>query len=355
MKNRFLCLLFVVCTVISARANSTDSLALTPPMGWNSWNCFSCNINEKQIREIADLMVSTGMKDAGYEYLNIDDCWQVGRDNEGNILVDEKNFPSGIKALADYIHSKGLKFGIYSCAGTLTCAGRPGSRGYQFQDARTYAEWGVDYLKYDWCFDEGQNPQAAYKTMSDALTASGRPIVFSICEWGNSQPWTWAKGIGHLWRTTGDIINALLTMEENRSHFTMWCMLAAPLLAGNDIRKMDKETLGILTNKEVIAVNQDKLGKQGGRYMKVGEHEIWVKQLSNGEAAVCFFNRDEQPWNVETVLQKENLSFADVRFWEKEYKVRDLWKHKDIGSTKDKMQFDIPAHGVVLLKLTPKQ
>ena len=208
MKNRFLCLLFVVCTVISARANSTDSLALTPPMGWNSWNCFSCNINEKQIREIADLMVSTGMKDAGYEYLNIDDCWQVGRDNEGNILVDEKNFPSGIKALADYIHSKGLKFGIYSCAGTLTCAGRPGSRGYQFQDARTYAEWGVDYLKYDWCFDEGQNPQAAYKTMSDALKASGRPIVFSICEWGNSQPWTWAKGIGHLWRTTGDIINA---------------------------------------------------------------------------------------------------------------------------------------------------
>ena len=149
--------------------------------------------------------------------------------------------------------------------------------------------------------------------------------------------------------------SGVLTMEENRSHFTMWCMLAAPLLAGNDIRKMDKETLGILTNKEVIAVNQDKLGKQGGRYMKVGEHEIWVKQLSNGEAAVCFFNRDEQPWNVETVLQKENLSFADVRFWEKEYKVRDLWKHKDIGSTKDKMQFDIPAHGVVLLKLTPKQ
>ena len=195
--------------------------------------------------------------------------------------------------------------------GNADCAGRPGSRGYQFQDARTYAEWGVDYLKYDWCFDEGQNPQAAYKTMSDALKASGRPIVFSICEWGNSQPWTWAKGIGHLWRTTGDIINAfkginywggcgvveiidknadlhkyagpghwndpdmlqvgngVLTMEENRSHFTMWCMLAAPLLAGNDIRKMDKETLGILTNKEVIAVNQDKLGKQGGRYMKV--------------------------------------------------------------------------------------
>ena len=207
--NKFF-LIFLTCAFFSLhmRAESMDSLALTPPMGWNSWNCFSCNINEAQIREIADLMVSTGMRDAGYVYLNIDDCWQVARAEDGTILVDKKNFPSGIKALADYIHSKGLKFGVYSCAGSLTCAGRPGSRGYQFQDARTYAEWGVDYLKYDWCFDEGQSPQAAYKTMRDALNATGRPIVFSICEWGNSQPWKWAKGIGHLWRTTGDIINA---------------------------------------------------------------------------------------------------------------------------------------------------
>ena len=380
--NKFF-LIFLTCAFFSLhmRAESMDSLALTPPMGWNSWNCFSCNINEAQIREIADLMVSTGMRDAGYVYLNIDDCWQVARAEVGTILVDKKNFPSGIKALADY---------------TLTCAGRPGSRGYQFQDARTYAEWGVDYLKYDWCFDEGQSPQAAYKTMRDALNATGRPIVFSICEWGNSQPWKWAKGIGHLWRTTGDIINAfkgvnywggcgvveiidknadlypyagpghwndpdmlqvgngVLTMEENRSHFTMWCMLAAPLLAGNDLRNMDAETLEILTNKEAIGVNQDRLGKQGVRYMKIDEHEIWVKQLSSGEAAVCYFNRDEQPWKVETVLSKENFSFADIRFWEKEYWVRDLWKHKDIGTTSEKMSFEIPAHGVVLLKLSPK-
>ena len=401
MKNRFLCLLFVVCTVISARANSTDSLALTPPMGWNSWNCFSCNINEKQIREIADLMVSTGMKDAGYEYLNIDDCWQVGRDNEGNILVDEKNFPSGIKALADYIHSKGLKFGIYSCAGTLTCAGRPGSRGYQFQDARTYAEWGVDYLKYDWCFDEGQNPQAAYKTMSDALKASGRPIVFSICEWGNSQPWTWAKGIGHLWRTTGDIINAfkginywggcgvveiidknadlhkyagpghwndpdmlqvgngVLTMEENRSHFTMWCMLAAPLLAGNDIRKMDKETLGILTNKEVIAVNQDKLGIQGFRHEVKDSVETWIKPLSDGSWAVAFLNRSEQvrkfsiDWNTFSVtdpLYKMTLTTKDANL-----RFRDVWEKKDLTFKRKKYQSDFVVGGddIVMLVISP--
>ncbi len=231
--------------------------------------------------------------------------------------------------------------------------------------------------------------------MSDALKACGRPIVFSICEWGNSKPWEWAKGIGHLWRTTGDIINAfkgvnyyggcgvveiidknadlhkyagpghwndpdmlqigngVLTTEENRSHFTMWCMLAAPLLAGNDLRKMDKETLDILTNPEVIAVDQDKLGKQAVRYMKVGEHEIWVKQLSNGEAAVCYFNRDEVSWKVTVDLHKENFGFADVRFWEKSYKVRDLWKHKDLGLSTEKMEFNIPPHGVVLLRLTP--
>ena len=305
MKGRILCFVIVVCSFLVAHADGADSLALTPPMGWNSWNCFSCDVNERQIREMADLIVANGMRDAGYTYVNVDDCWQVGRDADGNIVVDSVRFPSGIKALADYIHSKGLKFGIYSCAGSLTCAGRPGSRGYQFQDARTYAEWGVDFLKYDWCFDEGQSPQGAYRTMRDALKASGRPVVFSICEWGSSKPWTWAKGIGHLWRTTGDIINAfkgtvhwggcsvvdiidknadlwpyagpghwndpdmlqvgngVLTAEENRSHFTMWCMLAAPLLAGNDLRTMDRETLSILTNKDVIAIKSGQAGHTG--------------------------------------------------------------------------------------------
>jgi len=182
-----------------------ESLAATPPMGWNSWNKFGCDVNESLLKQMADAIVSSGMKDAGYQYIVIDDCWQVGRDKDGNIIADPKAFPNGIKALADYIHNKGLKLGIYSCAGSLTCQGRPGSRGYQFQDARQYAKWGVDYLKYDWCSNEGQNAEAAYRTMSDALKACGRPIVFSICEWGESQPWKWAKGVGHLWRTTADI------------------------------------------------------------------------------------------------------------------------------------------------------
>lgn len=399
MKGRILCFVIVVCSFLVAHADGADSLALTPPMGWNSWNCFSCDVNERQIREMADLIVANGMRDAGYTYVNVDDCWQVRRDADGNIVVDSVRFPSGIKALADYIHSKGLKFGIYSCAGSLTCAGRPGSRGYQFQDARTYAEWGVDFLKYDWCFDEGQSPQGAYRTMRDALKASGRPVVFSICEWGSSKPWTWAKGIGHLWRTTGDIINAfkgtvhwggcsvvdiidknadlwpyagpghwndpdmlqvgngVLTAEENRSHFTMWCMLAAPLLAGNDLRTMDRETLSILTNKDVIAINQDKLGIQGRRYMKIEQHEIWVKQLSDGEAAVCFFNRDEQPWTFEYQFGKDksHLHFADIRFWELEYDVYDIWDgNRHLGTSNDNLSFKVPAHGVVLVRLSPK-
>ncbi len=386
-----------LCFSLFMRAYTADSLALTPPMGWNSWNCFSCDINEQKVKDMADLIVANGMKEAGYEYINIDDCWQVGRDADGNIQVDSLRFPSGIRALADYIHAKGLKFGIYSCAGSLTCAGRPGSRGYQYQDARTYAKWGVDYLKYDWCYDEHQSPQGAYRTMSDALKICGRPIVFSICEWGNSEPWKWAKGVGQLWRTTGDIAglfegsihwgglsvvdiidrnaelypyagpghwndpdmlqvgNGDLTLEENRSHFTMWCMLAAPLLAGNDLRKMNAEVLNILIDKDVIAIDQDRLGKQGRRYIKVGSHEVWVKQLANGEAAVCFFNRDEKPWKFNYKFSKENYSLIDVYFDRFEYDVKDVWKKKRIGTSKDNLQFDIPAHGVTLIKLLPRK
>jgi alpha-galactosidase len=180
-------------------------LAKTPPMGWNSWNKFACNVSEQLIRETADAMVTSGMKDAGYQYVVIDDCWQVSRDDQGNIVPDSKRFPSGMKALADYVHSKGLKFGLYSDAGAKTCQGRPGSSGYEVEDARQYAAWGVDYLKYDWCHTDGVDPKIAYPTMRDSLRAAGRPIVFSICEWGKSSPWTWARGVGHLWRTTEDI------------------------------------------------------------------------------------------------------------------------------------------------------
>ena len=341
-------------------------------------------------------MIATGMKDAGYEYLVIDDCWQVGRDEEGNIQVDPKRFPNGMKALADYVHAKGLKMGIYSCAGSETCQGRPGSRGYQFQDARTYATWGINYLKYDWCSNEGQKAEAAYRTMSDALKACGRPIVFSICEWGENEPWKWGKGIGHLWRITPDIRdcyqcvfdwggvgvldiidkmadlypyagpghwndaemlevgNGGMTRDEYITHFSMWCMLAAPLMSGNDLRNMDKETIEILTNKEVIAINQDKKGEQARRFMDMGEKEIWAKPLNDGELAVCFMNRTENSWKLDYDWKKQTIYFADeVNIHWKEYKIRDLWQHKDIGTTERNTRHEIPAHGVLMVRLTP--
>jgi alpha-galactosidase len=391
---KILLLLFIAAiTSISANAQ-TDSLALTPPMGWNSWNCFGKDIDEQKVREITDLIVSNGMKDVGYEYVVIDDCWQVSRNENGEIVADHEKFPSGIKALADYVHSKGLKFGLYSCAGSRTCAERPGSRGHEFQDARTYAKWGVDFLKYDWCHSEGQNARAAYLTMCDALKEAARPVLFSICEWGHNQPWTWGKGIGQMWRTTGDITAAFeaklfwggegiceiidrneplwsyagpgywndpdmlqvgnegLSLEENRTHFTMWCMMAAPLIAGNDLRKVTPEVMEILKNKDVIAVNQDKLGKQGRRYIRYGRHEIWVKQLSNGEAAVCFFNRDKDVWQFDYDFTKQEFDIFGLDWNKKVYSVRDLWKHKNIGKTTDKFHFEVPAHGVVLVKLS---
>ncbi len=371
--------------------------AQTPPMGWNSWNKFGCNVSEKLIMDIADKMVESGMKDAGYQYVVIDDCWQVERDSLGFIQADPDRFPHGMKYLADYIHSKGLKFGLYSCAGSYTCQGRPGSRGHQFQDALMYAKWGVDYLKYDWCSDEGQNAQAAYATMSDAIKESGRPIILSICEWGEHEPWKWGKGIGHLWRVTADIrdcyqclfdwggvgvLNVIdkmadlypyagpghwndaemlevgnggMTKDEYITHFSMWCMLAAPLMAGNDLTKMDKDTHEILTNKEVIAVDQDPMGEQGRRFMDMGEKEIWAKPLSNGELAVCFLNRTDFPWKLDYNWRAQTIYFAnEVNIHANEYVIRDLWKHKDIGTTAQNTKTTIPAHGVLMVRLSKK-
>jgi alpha-galactosidase len=342
--------------------------------------------------EIADAMVSIGLKDAGYEYIVIDDCWQVDRDKEGNIMVDPDRFPSGIKKLSDYVHSKGLKFGIYSDAGTATCQGRPGSRGYEFQDARTYASWGVDYLKYDWCNHGTQNSEASYKLMRDALFKAGRPTVFSICEWGTTKPWEWAKDIGHLWRTTEDIINCFdcknfwggngvmqiidlhteigrysgpghwndpdmleigngaLTPGEERVHFSMWAMFSAPLMTGNDIRFMSEETKKILTNKEVIAIDQDPQGISATRYMDYGDLEIWVKPLSGNNYAVCFINRGNQQ-----VVLNENMKISFGKYTiDGSFTVRDLWKFKDIGTTGNNITGTIPAHDAMMLKFFKK-
>ena len=380
-------------------AQSFEQLAPAPPMGWNSWNKFGCNVSEDLIKEMADAMVKSGMRDAGYEYIVIDDCWQVDRDSAGNIVADPVRFPSGMKALADYVHSKGLKFGLYSCAGSATCQGRPGSRGYQFQDARQYAAWGVDYLKYDWCNEEGQNAKAAYKTMHDALQECGRPIVFSICEWGDNKPWEWGKGTGHLWRTTADIRdcfdcsvnwgglgvlqildkqagleeyagpghwndpdmleigNGGQTITEYRTHFSLWCMLAAPLMAGNDLRSMEENTRDLLTNKEVIAVNQDTLGFQGFKFIDYGDLEVWVKALSGGDAAFCFLNRSSQPVDLNFNWKKMGVYHFSVdqngfNLWKNNYRVKDLWKHAEIGTTKEILATKIGGHEALLVRLS---
>jgi alpha-galactosidase len=383
------------------QAQKTQGLALTPPMGWNSWNKFGCNVDERLLRETADAMAANGMKAAGYRFVVIDDCWQGSRDSLGFIHPIPERFPSGMKNLGDYIHSRGLKFGIYSCAGDRTCGGHPGSRGHEYQDAVTYAQWGVDYLKYDWCNTAGLNAAGAYATMRDALASAGRPVVFSLCEWGDNQPWLWGKDVGHLWRTTGDITNCFdcevnhgswsswgvmkvvemrknirsfagpghwndpdmlevgngMSVNEDRAHFSLWCMLAAPLIAGNDVRTLSRETAEILTNREVIAIDQDSLGVQGFRYMDdAGGLEVWAKPLSHNDWALCFLNRsagnrkidiDWPQYAISDDLSKMGLNSATTV-----YAIRDLWKAQDLGSTQRPLRADIPPRDVLMLKLT---
>jgi alpha-galactosidase len=388
------CLCLLVATVPTAAqerdaASPLHGLALTPPMGWNSWNKFACDVSEELIREVADAIAANGMRDAGYEYVVIDDCWQVDRDAEGNIVVDPERFPSGMKALADYVHSKGLKFGIYSDAGMKTCQGRPGSRGYEFQDARQYAAWGVDYLKYDWCNHGTQDAPASYGLMRQALERAGRPIVFSLCEWGTNKPWLWAEGIGHLWRTTGDIQdcfdcqrdwgglgwtgildlqdglesyagpghwndpdmlevgNGGMTVPEYRAHFSLWAMLAAPLMAGNDVRSMAPEIREILLNAEVIAVNQDVLGRQARRVRDDGDLEVWARELADGSRAVALLNRGSSAVPIAVAWPEigypTHVSAA----------VRDLWQHRDLPRVTGRFAAAVPPHDVVMVRITP--
>jgi alpha-galactosidase len=377
----------LLCTVQSAGA--ANGLALTPPMGWNSWNKFACNVNEQVVRAAADAMVSSGMKDAGYRYVIIDDCWQGARDANGNIQPDPARFPSGMKALADYIHGKGLKFGIYSDAGTKTCGGRPGSHGYEVQDAKQYAAWGADYLKYDWCNTEGLDPVVAYRTMSEALRSTGWPIVFSLCEWGTNKPWLWAKDIGNLWRTTGDIYdqwdgkpsngyslsvlqildkqvglggyagpghwndpdmlevgNGGMTADEYRAHFSLWAILAAPLIAGNDLAHMSDETKAILTNRDVIAVDQDALGVEGPRIAKDGDREVWARPLHDGGRAVVLLNRSHRPQAISVNWTQLNLP------QDRTVHLRDLWRRTEVDA-RGHFTATVPGHSAAMLRLSP--
>ena len=358
-----------------------NRLARTPPMGWNSWNHFGCDVSERLIEEAADAIAASGMRDAGYRYVVIDDCWQTARDARGVIVADSARFPHGIKALADYVHGKGLAFGIYTDAGTKTCQGRPGTLGHEEQDARTYAEWGVDYVKEDWCNARGLVAPVQYAKFRDALARARRPIVLSICEWGANQPWEWAPPVGNLWRTTDDIEdrwasmlanldqngqhasvarpgawndpdmlevgNGGMTDDEYRAHFSLWAIMAAPLIAGHDVRTMSPATKEILTHREVIAVDQDSLGRQGMLvWESPPELQVWSKPLTDGSRAVALLNRSAAPAKI-------TASFARLGLHVDSATVRDLWAHADRGRFGREFAAEVPSHAVVLVRVTP--
>ena len=392
----------VLCTPILNYAQKFQGLALTPPMGWISSESFQTNIDEKLVMDIAEALVTSGMKDAGYTYLILNEGWMaMSRDESGNLVADPKKFPRGMKVISDYLHSKGLKIGLSTSAGTKTCSGYPGTRGYEFQDARLYASWDIDYLKLDWCFCEGLNPKEAYTTMSNALRAAGRPVVFSLCESGSSKPWEWAKDIAHLWCTGGNRLagadsvtmnrgnsQADLTqvlnqqahlnsfagpghwndpdllrvgnetrLNEARAVFSLWCMSAAPLIAAHDLRRMTKETRSMLINKELIAINQDSLGIQAFKFSDQDSVETWLKPLKGGDWAACFLNRSTRHRNIYFNWRKQEISDSTRdkkvlnvnRF---NYRIRDLWKRKSLGTTGKPLKAIIAPHDVLMVRLS---
>ena len=397
MKRALATVLMASVGMVPAWAQKFENLAMTPQMGWNSWNKFACNIDEKLIRETADAMVKLGLKEAGYQYINIDDCWHGARDANGEMHPDPQRFPSGMKALADYVHARGLKLGIYSDVGDTTCGHRPGSRGHEYQDARTYAAWGIDYIKVDWCDSKGLNAVGAYQTFSDAIRASKRPMLLSICEWGENKPWEWAASSGHSWRTTGDIypcwdcemshgswsalgimrildkqaglrkysgpgrwndmdmleVGMGMTEDEDRAHFSIWAMLDSPLILGNDLRTMPAPVRKIVGNRDVIAINQDPLGVQALRFYNQGQVELWAKPLANDEWAFMILNRGEAPLSYRYDWQHtigDDLSKREVDFKKATYRWTDAWSGKT-GDTGKRLEVTVPAHGVVLLRL----
>lgn len=392
----------------ASRMTASQILAMKPPMGWNSWNPFGVNVSEKVIRETADAMVSSNLSSMGFSYIVIDDIWQGGRDpSTGLLYPDPKRFPSGIKALADYVHSKGLKFGIYSDAGTLTCGERPGSFGYEEKDAKIFAEWGVDFLKYDYCFcpdyvsanNDYKMAIARYKAMGDALKATGRPIVFSICEWGPRSPWLWGKEVGgHLWRTSYDVadiwdtprnqsspigiltsIDVMTNLDrfagpggwndpdmlvvglkntgfikgggcsdvEYRTQMSMWCMFSAPLMLGCDLRNMSESTKAILLNKDIINIDQDSLGKQAFRVISKDGIDAWQKQLSGNRVAIAFLNRNSFSKSVTASMKDLELN-SDTK-----YEVNDVWNHAAVRQASGTLSADLKSHECQVFVLSP--
>jgi alpha-galactosidase len=401
MKNYFFLFIFLAYSIFAGSQSVKRSMQ--PPMGWMSWNLMQETINEKDVKEMAEAMIANGMVAAGYKYIFIDDCWQGGRDSRNNIIADPKKFPSGIKALADYLHARGMKLGIYSDAAPLTCAGFTGSLHFEKQDAKTFASWGIDFLKYDYCGapEDMETAKIRYNTMADALHNSGRDIVFSICEWGVRKPWLWgAEAGGQLWRTTYDIrdkwkntsnksnsegiidvldINANLheyagggkwndadmlvaglyglkgpsaysagkgcTDIEYRSQFSLWAIMNSPMYASCDIRTMNEATTRILLNEEVIALNQDSLGKQAVRVVNNPTWNIFVKPLANNEYAVAVLNRSDS-------IQTTTINFQDLGL-AGNYEIRDLWEHTKKGKGKTwKVVVDI--HETKVFRLTSK-
>jgi alpha-galactosidase len=355
-----------------------NGLALTPPMGWNDWNAYKCNVSEALVKQTADKIVSSGLKTAGYEYVNIDDCWmQSSRDATGNLRPDYTKFPDGISGTAAYVHSKGLKLGIYEDAGTHTCKGFPGSLGHEAQDAKLFASWNVDYLKYDNCYNQGVSAKTRYTAMHDAIQATGRPMVYSICEIGLSSPWLWASGVGHLWRTTNDIqptyasmlsifhknvtlsqyagpghwndpdmleIGNGMSATEDRSEFSLWAEMAAPLLAGDNLVSASSTTLSILGNKAVIAVDQDPLGRQGRMVHSSGGLDVLAKPLANGDVAVVLFNENSTAATISTTASAIGKSGASS------YVLTDLWTGA-VRTTTGAISASVPGHGVVMYRV----
>lgn len=356
-------------------------LPATPPMGWSSWNKFGCAIDESTVRQHADALVATGMARAGYEYVNVDDCWMApARDAAGRLQADPSRFPSGIEALADYVHARGLKFGLYQSAGRLTCQKLPGSLDHEVSDAQTFADWGVDLLKYDNCSNEGRPAQERYGAMAQALAGTGRQIALVICDWGDSRPWTWARGVGAAaWRTYGDIAdtwdsmlaivdhqvglesfsgpggwndpdslqvgNGGMTDEQYRAQLSMWAVLNAPLIAGNDLRAMDTATRELLTNPAVLEVNQDWGGQQGRRVLSDGPREVWAKPMSTGDAAVVLLNRGEAAQQISITPTELGLPDATI------YAMRDLWTGSlEFGTT---VSAQVPGRAAALVLVAP--